>query len=137
MYNEKQLKLFNSRGINPTYEIKRRIRLVLSTSNLSRDQIADRMNDLSAKEGLPGQKITKDKIDGWCKDSDPSRLPSLVDLVLFCTVTENNSPLAALADPIGCELVGPEEKKVLTWGKAELNKRRAMKKARLALEEIE
>lgn len=137
MYNENQLKLFSARGIDSTHEIKRRIRLILSTSPLSRVQIADRMNELSAKEGLPGQKITKDKLDGWCRDSDPLRIPSLIGLILFCTVTGNNSPLAALADSLGCELVGPEEKKVLTWGNAELTKRRAMKKARLALEEIE
>jgi hypothetical protein len=136
MYNETQLKLFKTRGINPTYEIKRQIRLVLSTSTLSRDQISDRMNDISAKESMSGQKITKDKLDGWCKDSDPARLPSLVELVLFCASTGNNNPLAVLADSLGCEIVGHEEKKVLAWGKAEIEKRKATKKARLALEEI-
>ena len=137
MYNETQLKLFKTRGINPTYEIKRQIRLILSTTSLSRDQISDRMNELSAKESVPGQKISKDKLDSWCKDSDPSRLPSLVELVLFCAVTGNNSPLNALADSLGCELVGHEEKRVLAWGKAEIEKRKATKRARLALEEME
>ena len=132
-----QLPLFSRKSLNPVFEIKRQIRLVLSTSHLSRDQIADRMNELSAKESMPGQKMTKVKIDSWCKDSDPSRLPSLVELVLFCAVTDNPSPLAALADSLGCRLIDPEEIKILAYGKAELVKRQAVKKARLALEEVE
>lgn len=136
MYSGIQLKLFGTQRFNPVYEIKRQIRIILSTSSLSRDQISDRMNDLSAKESMPGQKISKDKLDSWCRDSDPSRLPSLVELVLFCAVTGNNSPLNALADFLGCDLVGPEEKRVLAWGKAEIEKRKATKRARLAFEEV-
>lgn len=137
MIKDNQLKLFEARISNPVFEIKRRIRTILSTSSLSRDQIADDMNALSSKNGFPGQKISKLKIDNWCRDSDVSRMPSLIDLVLFCAVVNNHAPLDALAGAVGCRVIDSEEMKVLAFGRAELNRRYANKRARVALLEVE
>lgn len=140
MSKAQQLDLFKKQSLNCTYELKRQMRLVQSESGLSRDTAVDMINNLSARENLPGQKISKVTYESWFKDSEPSRVPSPVKLVLFCAVMKNNSPLTALACPLGCRLIDVEDQKILAWGKAELAKRRATKKAqlaRLALEEVE
>ena len=137
MINKNQLKLFESRSLNPVYEIKRQIRLILSTTHLSRDQIPEKMNALSARENMPGRKISKDTIDAWCKDSEPSRLPSSLELMLFCYVMEDIGPLTALASPLGCKIIDEEEIKILNYGKADLLNRKTARKRRLLLEEVE
>lgn len=77
-----QLDLFQSPSLNPTYEIKRQIRLALADTSLSRAEIADRMNEISAAEGMR-KSITKAQLDNWAKDSDPDRLPSLPWMTIF------------------------------------------------------
>ena len=49
---------------------------------------------------------------------------------------DSSEPLNALADSLGFEVIGPDEKKILKWGWLELEKKRINKEARLALEEI-
>lgn len=136
MINKNQLELFKSRSLNPVHEIKRQIRLILSNSTLSRDQIAEKMNLLASKEGMPGR-VTKARLDSWCKDSDQSRIPSSSELVLFCYVMKNNGPLDALASPLFLNVIDYEDQKLLAWAKAEIEKKKAIKRARIALEEIE
>jgi hypothetical protein len=136
MYDELQLDLFHGHTINPTLEIKRQIRLVVSASNMSRDQIVDEMNRLASSIGIKGN-LTKDKFDGWCKDSDLSRLPSPVWLVVFCRVMNTVAPLAAMAAPLGCRVIGPDKAKILALGEAEIEKKKAAKRSRLAWEMVE
>ncbi|MBN2060736.1 MAG: hypothetical protein JW882_10010 [Deltaproteobacteria bacterium] len=136
MFKPNQLELFTSQSLNPTYELKRRIRLEMSKSAMSRDQVVDKMNDLASREGIQGR-ISKATLDGWCKDSDPSRIPSPVQLVLFCVVMDSNDPMKVLVNPLGSELIGPEDAKLLAWARAEQAKRKAVKRARIALEMIE
>ena len=136
MFKMNQLKLFSRQNLNPTFEIKRILRLVLSASNLSRDQVVDRMNDLSSREGIKGS-ISKATLDSWTKDSDPARLPSITQLILFCSIMETTEPMRPIIATLGGELLGPEDLKVFKYGKAEIEKKKAMKRARRALEEIE
>ena len=136
MYEARQLDLFEEQNLNIVSEVKRQIRLALAKTRLSRDQVVDRMNALAARDGLR-ESVSKATLDGWCKDSDPSRMPSIARLVLFCHVLGTVDPIRAIARPLGADVVGPEERKVLSWGKAELAKKRAAKKARLALEALE
>jgi len=131
-----QLDLFKNLSLNPTYEIKRQIRLALAGSYLSRNEIADRMNEISAAEGMR-KSITKAQIDNWAKDSDPDRLPSLPWLTIFCVVMNTAAPITAMIRPLGAEIISGEDALVLKWGRAEIAKKDAMKRARLALEAIE
>lgn len=131
-----QLDLFKSTSLNPAYEIKRQIRIALGNSSLSRDEVADRMNEIAVAEGIR-KKITRAQIDNWAKDSDPDRLPSPPWLTILCKVLGNIGPIEAMIRPLGFNAIGPEETRVLRWGHADLAKRRAAKKARLALEAIE
>jgi hypothetical protein len=136
VYTKNQLSLFGDQNLNIVAEVKRQIRMALAKTTMSRDQIVDQMNALAARDGLR-ETMTKATLDGWCKDSDASRMPSIVRLVLFCHVLGTIEPFRAVTRPLGCDVVGPEEKAVLRWGKAELEKRRAAKRARLALENLE
>jgi len=136
MYDGEQLNLFKGQSINPTHEIKRQIKLIMSTSRLSRDEIVDKMNSIATRDGIKGS-VSKSTIDSWTKDSDPTRLPSIPWLIIFCKVMDNMSPVAAIAEALGLEVIGAEGSRILRWGKAELEKKKAIKKARLAFEEIE
>jgi len=136
MYDASQLDLFIEQNLNIVADVKREIRIALSKTHLSRDQVVDEMNRLAVRDGLKGT-VTKVTLDGWCKDSDETRLPSLTRLVLFCRVMKSPAPVHAMVKPLGCEVIGPVEKKVLVWGQAEVVRKRAAKKARLALEVLE
>lgn len=131
-----QLSLFSGQNLNIVTDVKRQIRMAIARFGDSRDILADRMNELAARDGIP-RAVTKAKIEGWCKDSEPGRLPSLVDLALLCQTCDTVEPLRALALPLGADVIGPEEKKVLSYGQAEIAKKRATRKARLALEILE
>jgi len=94
------------------------------------------MNEISAAEGMR-KSITKAQIDNWAKDSDPDRLPSLPWLTIFCVVMNTAAPITAMIRPLGAEIISGEDALVLKWGRAEIAKKDAMKRARLALEAIE
>ena len=137
-----QLDLFRSESLNITYDIKRIIRLELDDAKkrgLSRDEIVDSMNEIAVREGMRLGKngISKDTLDGWCKDSDPGRLPSLPWLVIFCKILGTVNPIDILGRPLGSRTIGPVDAKKLAWADAELKKKRATRTARLALEAID
>ena len=135
-----QLDLFNNTSLNTTYEIKRQIRLALADCGLSRDEVADRMTEIAVKEGMrPGKKngITRATLDNWCKDSEPERVPSIVWLTIFCHVAGTVKPIEALLRPVGCGVLRPEDMRLLAWARAEMDRKRAAKRARLAMELID
>ena len=131
-----QLDLFSNQSLNPTYEIKRQIRLALAGCNLSRDEIVDRMNEIAVQEGMR-KTISKATLDNWTKDSDPDRLPSLPWLTIFCRAAGTVAPIEAMLRPLGCGVLNNDDHNLLAWAKAEMEKRKAAKRARLALEAIE
>ncbi|MBW2052741.1 MAG: hypothetical protein JRI85_10965 [Deltaproteobacteria bacterium] len=132
-----QLDLFDgSASLDPTYEVKRQIRLALKESDLSRDQVADAMNELAAQDGI-SKRASKATLDSWTKDSDRDRLPSLMWLNYFCEVVGSLSPYIAVIRPLGGRVIGLDEVKLLNWAEAEQEKRQAAKRARLALENLE
>jgi len=122
-------------SINIAVEVKRQIRLALSQSRFSRDEICDQVNRLAAAEGIR-MNLTKATLDSWLKD-EAGRLPGLQGLVLLCRVLKTTAPLAALAKPLGAAVIDEQEARVLVWGKAEIKRRKAAKQAKLALEAIE
>lgn len=131
-----QLPLFDAVSLNATYEIKRQIRLALSNSVFSRDQVVDRMNELGSHEGF-SRTTTKAVLDTWTKDSEPGRLPTITALTILCRVLGTVAPFEAALRPLGCAVLDPNDRQVLQWAKAELEKKKATKRARVALEAIE
>lgn len=127
-----QLDLFSPQSLDPTFELKRHLRLSLSKTNLSREQIADEMNKIASKEGMK-KNVSKAVLDNWTKDSDPDRLPSLPWLIIFCRVMNDVSPITTLLRPLGCDLIDERGKTLLSWAEAELHRRKATRRARNAL----
>ena len=131
-----QLDLFHQRTLNTTYEVKREMRLGVSRSHLSREQIVDRMNEIAVAEGMHS-KISKATLDNWLKDSDPGRLPSPAWLTIFCHVVCNTGPITAMLYPLGSKAIDEGKQRLLSWAEAEMEKKKAARKARLALEGLE
>ena len=131
-----QLELFHTSSLNSTYEIKRQIRLAINNCGMSRDEIIDRMNKIAATEGMR-RTVSKAALDNWVKDSDPFRMPTVPWLTIFCHVVGSTGPFDAAVNPLGNQVINYDDVKKLEWAQAEISKRRATKKARLALEAIE
>ena len=131
-----QLELFHSNSLDPTYEIKRSLRLALSKTSLSRDQVVDEMNKIAVREGMR-KKVSKASLDNWTKDSDPDRLPSLPWLTIFCRVVDDVSAITCLLKPLNCNVVNEKGKKLLHWAEAEMAKRKAAKRAKYALSALQ
>lgn len=129
--NSSQLDLFSTPSLNPTYEIKHQIRLALSKINGSRDEFVEEMNTCAVRSGIRNS-ISKATLDGWCKDSDPSRLPSLPMLVIFCRVAGTAEPLRPLLAPLGYGVIGPEDVGLLKWARDYQEKRSVSKRERLS-----
>ncbi|MFC1867675.1 hypothetical protein ACFL0H_06030 [Thermodesulfobacteriota bacterium] len=127
-----QLDLFHPQSLNPTYEIKRALRLSLSKTHLSRDQVVDAMNKVASSEGMR-KNISKATLDNWTKDSDPDRLPSLPWLTIFCCVLNDADPVATIIRTLGYDLIDERRKALLVWAEAELNRKKAIKRAKNAL----
>lgn len=131
-----QLELFSPSSLNPTYEIKRQMRIAVNESGMSRDEIVDGMNKIAIAEGMR-RSVSKHALDNWLKDSDPFRMPTAPWLTIFCHVVKSTEPYTAATRPLGSRVIDSEDVKKLEWAHAEIKKRRATKKARLALEAIE
>ena len=125
-----------SQSLNVTYGVKRALRLALANSRLSRDQVVDRMNELAVREGLRAT-VSKASLDNWVKDSDPNRLPSLVWTVIFCESVGDCGVIDILAKPFDLKVVNESEQRLLAWAKADLQRRKATRRAERAFAEIE
>lgn len=131
-----QLSLFKNISLNPTYEIKRLMRIALDHPTFSRDDIVKKMNEIAVKEGM--QKIiSTPTLESWLKDSEPRRLPPLPWLTIFCKVLDTIEPITAMIRPLGADIVGLDDMKLLVWARAEREKKVAAKRARLAEQELE
>lgn len=137
MHGRSQLPLFPDHNLNVVYEIKRQIRLTLSESRMSRDEVADEMNRLASRDNVNTRHMNRDTLDGWCKDSETTRLPGLAGMVLFCRVMGTLAPIRAMLQVLGADVIGPDDAALLTWARAERDRRRASRRARLAMEALE
>jgi len=122
-----QLDLFHTIALNPTHEIKRMMRLTVSKSHLSREEIIDRMNKISVDEGMRTT-ISKATLDNWLKDSDVGRMPSPAWLTIFCHVMDDVSSINAMLNPLGCIALDKDKRKLLTWAEIEFEKKKVTKK---------
>jgi len=48
-------------------------------------------------------------------------------LPIFCAVVSSHEPLEALAQPLGVEMAGPEDQRLLKWARAYHDARRCRK----------
>jgi hypothetical protein len=131
-----QLDLFHQISLNTTYETKRAMRLAVLKSHLSREEIVDQINKVAVQEGMRTT-ISKATLDNWLKDSDQGRMPSPAWLTIFCYVLQDARPIGAMLNPLGYIALGGDTQKLLAWAEAEIGRRKASKKARIALANLE
>ena len=101
-------------------ELKKALIKAIKESGLSRDQIADCMNELLESEGLPGD-VTKAIIDSWTKE-DPKRIIPTLLIPFFCEAAKSILPIVAIAETAGALVIGGRDLEFLELGKAEYEK---------------
>ena len=100
----------------------------LRGSKDSRWQVAARISELSGRE------ISKHILDKYTS-SDEAHEMKCIHLPAFCVITGTFEPIEVLAEAMGCEVVGPEESKMVRLARLEAEiKRLELKKLRLKSE---
>ena len=131
-----QMTLFDQPELDITYKCKRAMRLAIAGSRLSRAEIADAMTEICADEGVK-ERVAKTTVDNWTKDSARDRMPQAPLMTIFCSVLKDIGPIQEMVRPLGYRIIDPDEQRILAWAKAELEKKAAARKARLAFEILE
>lgn len=134
-----QLRLWDSPSFDPTDRLKTAMREALKACPLSRERIVSDMNQLANAEGMicggRAQKITVPQLEKWVAAGASGHVISLKLLPVFCRVVGSIAPIQAIAAPMGAEVVGPEDAKLLRWARAESERRKIVREAgRLAQE---
>ena len=119
-------------SLDPLTSLKQEMRLALKRSRLSRDEVAAAMKKELAEQGINAT-VTRNTVDNWCKDSDPSRVIPLRYLPAFCKVVETLRPAAALVWPLGAAVVGPEDAALLDAARARVRRLEATREERHAM----
>ena len=135
-----QAYLFDKPDFNIVPLLKSAMRESLRECPLSRDQVAAEMSGMIDSAGLrfPGnsRSISKPILDKWVGESSAHVIP-LSLLPIFCAVVETRLPLQIVCAPLRLVVITEEDGKVFLWGRAEIEKRRAIRRARKLAEEIE
>jgi hypothetical protein len=136
----KQLSLWETPGLNIVPRLKTSMREAFKLSGMSKEQVVSDMNDMAIAEGLittsQKQRITIPMLEKWVAPSALAHVISFQNLVIFCKVIKNGSPFQVAAIALGLEIIGPEDKKLLQWARAETKQKRLAKEARKLAQEV-
>lgn len=115
--------------------IKEAMSRAIKSCSLSRDQIVDEMNRLASSCGITcngnAQKVTLPILDKWLAPGSLAHIIPLRMLPIFCRAVGSNAPLDAYAEAfLGVKVIAAEDHKILEWGRAEIQVRRARKRQR-------
>lgn len=118
-----QFDLFTSKNFNPTGAIKEALREALKSSGLSRDQVAERMNELADKYGTPkgegnSKGVTESTIEKWCARSATHMIPIRL-IPIFCEATKSNRVVEVIAQAAGGLLVTGDDITLLKLARLE------------------
>ncbi len=129
----RQLTLRDQMSLDPTDLLKAAMREAVNNSGLSRSQVVEEMNRLSAIAGL-GVRVSEAMLDKWIARGSKGHIIPVRDLPIFCQVVGSILPLQALM-PSGVEIIAGDDLKLLRWARAESEKRKAARQARRFAEE--
>ncbi len=117
----RQLNIFNHTGLHTIVrDVKESLNAEVKASGRSRDQVLDRLNELARRHGLSlnGRgDVSKDLLEKWLNAEDDSRAPGIKGLALLCAALETIAPIEALVVPLGGQVIGQEDVKLLEWAK--------------------
>lgn len=116
----RQLGLWNQPNLNVIRPLKESMAEAAKGCDLSRDEIADQMNDLADRYGIilvkgRGKKLTVATLEKWLNPEEKQYLPSIKALPVFCAVVESKEPLRVLIEPLGFRIIDEKEAALLTW----------------------
>jgi|GEM_PF-620813 len=136
---ERQLPLFGGESLNPVPALKRALNLAVRESGLSRAQVADRLNEVLALEGLRTRgregAVSLALLEKWLAPADTAAVMPAKFLPAFCRVTGSLLPLMALARPLGAAVIGPEDQVLLEIARTMMAERQAARRRRRLEEE--
>ena len=134
----KQLDLFSRFSLNINHDVKEAMAISARESGLSREEILDRMNSLAGKYGVRlfrgnGNSLTMSTLEKWLNIQAAEHIPPINSLVIFCAVLNDNSAMEKITKPLGAQLIGEEDIKLLLWAR----EYHQIKKARKRMRKIE
>jgi hypothetical protein len=117
-----QLKLFASPTLNVLRDVKTAMASAYKECGMSREELCDRMNDLADRYGVclvggRGQKLTMPTIEKWLNPEDREHFPSIKALPVFCAVTNDIAPMRAMIEPLGWQIIGDQDARLLAWAR--------------------
>lgn len=139
---EKQVKLFQYEtqdeqvaklaGILPQMRANMN-RVMKEQPNLSRDQLADELTEISHAAGLQlsarnAKSVSRATLDKWLQPAAREHPPPILAVVAFCMATGDISPLQPILQAVGCEIMSEEDKKLRDYARAILSEREAKKR---------
>ena len=129
-----QLTLFNGKSFNPIARVKEAMRRAIKQSELSREEVVFRMNELARVDGITtggkAKKISTELLDKWLSHSVEHLIPWKL-LPIFCHVVNSIDPIRPLLALLDAHVVSKDDWVMLEWARAERERRRIMKKQRL------
>ena len=136
-----QLSLFEDQAYqlaDLTRSIKYHMNRAAAAGRQSRQEIVDRMNELSMQAGINlasgnSKALNLPTLEKWLNPAAVGHVPSVLALTIFCQVTKNLSPIAPMLKLLGGDVMTPDDKTLRDLGKAYLTG----KKVRRELKELE
>ena len=131
-----QLSLFDSayklHGVLPA--VKASMRAILGPEgNENRKSIVGKMNAFAAQAQVPltggnVKEFSLTMLNKILSPSDKSHPPSLLFVLIFCKAANEIEPLQILANALGYELMGEEDRRLRDYGKAILEEKAARRR---------
>jgi hypothetical protein len=112
-------------------DTKAAIAQAIKNSHLSRQQIADRMNEIIGNDPDDGP-VTVAQIDSWTKKDD-RRTSFFKYLPVFCAVTDSILPIQANLSSLGLKVISGKRINLYDLGESEVKRLEAARQRRAAL----
>lgn len=123
-------------SLNIDKSVKEALFRSAKNSGLSREEIVDRMNRLAARFGVSlvtGKPLSLEVLEKWLSPNDLSRFMPVRAIPIFCKAVNDKSVLHEIVSPLGYEIIGEDDKKLLAWARAY----QKMQKAKAELKRLE
>jgi hypothetical protein len=111
-------------------DTKAAIAQAIKNSGLSRQQIADRMNESIGSD--PDGPVTVAQIDSWTKKDD-TRTSFFKYLPVFCAATNSTTPIQAYLSSLGLKVISGKRINLYDLGESEFKRLEAARQRRSAL----
>lgn len=125
-----QQSLFDLPTFNINRPVKEALRASIEKSGLSREEVVNRMNRLAQRFGVvlsngKSNCLTGDAFEKWLSLDDALHNMPVRAIPIFCKAVNDPSVLEEIINPLGYQIIGDDDRKLLAWAKAYQQARRA------------